>query len=102
MIPGSVHIILLRQSHILKIIKCYLKNMKSPNINIDYLMVGLRYGFCPRVTDVISQTSEVRASDWYHISHEWIKPYLKPTMILFIYHIPTLSNCKKHSCTFLH
>ena len=40
-------------------------------------MVGLRYGFYPRVTDVISRTSEVRASEWYHISHEWIKPYLK-------------------------
>ena len=33
------------------------------NINIDYLMVGLRYGFYPRVTDVISRTSEVRASE---------------------------------------
>ena len=32
-------------------------------IYIDYLMVGLRYGFYPRVTDVISQTSEVRASE---------------------------------------
>ena len=32
-------------------------------IHIDYLMVGLRYGFYPRVTDVISQTSEVRASE---------------------------------------
>ena len=32
-------------------------------INIDYLMVGLRYGFYPRVTDVISRTSEVRASE---------------------------------------
>ena len=31
--------------------------------NIDYLMVGLRYGFYPRVTDVISRTSEVRASE---------------------------------------
>ena len=32
-------------------------------INIDYLMVGLRYGFHPRVTDVISRTSKVRASE---------------------------------------
>ena len=34
-----------------------------PEIYIDYLMVGLRYGFYPRVTDVISRTSEVRASE---------------------------------------
>ena len=34
-----------------------------PKIYIDYLMVGLRYGFYPRVTDVISRTSEVRASE---------------------------------------
>ena len=40
----------------------YLKH-HSLNINIDYLMVGLRYGFYPRVTDVISRTSEVRASE---------------------------------------
>ena len=40
-------------------------------------MVGLRYGFYPRVTDVISRTSEVRVSERYHISQEWIKPYLK-------------------------
>ena len=26
-------------------------------------MVGLRYGFYPQVTDVISRTSEVRVSD---------------------------------------
>ena len=32
-------------------------------IHIDYLMVGLRYGFYPRVTDVVSRTSEVRASE---------------------------------------
>ena len=36
---------------------------KRPSIYIDYLMVGLRYGFYPRVTDVISRTSEVRASE---------------------------------------
>ena len=30
----------------------------------DYLLVGLRYGFYPHVTDVISQTSEVRASEY--------------------------------------
>ena len=32
-------------------------------IYIDYLMVGLRYGLYPRMTDVISRTSEVRASE---------------------------------------
>ena len=35
----------------------------SPIADIDYLMVGLRYGFYPRVTGVISRTSEVRASE---------------------------------------
>ena len=42
----------------------YLNNIyKVCRIYIDYLMVGLRYGFYPRVTDVISRTSEVRASE---------------------------------------
>ena len=39
----------------------YEYNMKI--IYIDYLMVGLRYGLYPRMTDVISRTSEVRASE---------------------------------------
>ena len=53
-------------------------------IYIDYLMVGLRYDFYLGLTNVISRTSEVQASEWYHISQEWIKPYLKPTMRIFI------------------
>ena len=32
-------------------------------VDIDYLMVGLRYGCYPRVAGVISRTSEVRASE---------------------------------------
>ena len=32
-------------------------------LNIDCLMIGLRYGFHPRLTDVISQMSEVQASE---------------------------------------
>ena len=31
----------------------------ASKIYIDYLMVGLRYGFYPRVTDVTSRTSGV-------------------------------------------
>ena len=58
-------------------------------------MVGLRYGFYPRVPDVISRTSEVRASERYHISHKWINHISKTTMRLFIYHIPSLFICLK-------
>ena len=66
------------------------------DIYIDYLMVGLRYGFYPRVTDVISQTSEVRASEWYHISHEWIKPYLKNNHeIIYLSHYKPNIICQK-------
>ena len=32
-------------------------------IYIDNLMVGLRYGLYPRVTDVITRRNEVRASE---------------------------------------
>ena len=32
-------------------------------INIDYLMVGLRYGFYAQVTDVISGNHEVQARE---------------------------------------
>ena len=34
-------------------------NLELERINIDYLMVGLRYGFYPRVTRVISYQSRV-------------------------------------------
>ena len=51
-------------------------------------MVGLRYGFYPRVPDVISRTSEVRASDMSDISH--------------IYHIQSLFICQKiFGCIFI-
>ena len=48
-------------------VKCRLLDVQYPTqffhaykiqIYIDYLMVGLRYGFYPRVTDVISRTNE--------------------------------------------
>ena len=47
------------------ILRVRLKHTGTPSANglTDYLMVGLRYGFYPRVTDVISQTSEIRASE---------------------------------------
>ena len=57
-------------------------------------MVGLRYGFHPRVTDVISRTSEVKASE----SRVDKTISQKKNMRLFIYHIPTLS--KMSSCTY--
>jgi hypothetical protein len=63
-------------------------------INIYYLMVYFRNGFYPRVAGVISRTSEVHESEWYYIRHEWIKPYLKSTMRLFVYHIPNWISLK--------
>ena len=45
-----------------------MKNIFSPQSpiqrkNIDYVMVGLGYCFYLQVTDVISRTSEVQATD---------------------------------------
>ena len=53
-------------SHVKDMISLTFKGYDIPHmfkIYIDYLMVGLRYGFYPRVTDVILRTSEVRASE---------------------------------------
>ena len=47
----------------IKVLDPTVSSVPQVYIYLDYPMVGLTYGFYPRVTDVMSQTSKVRASE---------------------------------------
>ena len=54
--------------------KTFYINSNSIFVNLHNLMIGLRYGFYPRVTHVISRMSEVRANhEIIYLSH--FKPF---------------------------
>ena len=85
---------LLRSKVIIYIyIYIYIEREREREREREYLLFGLRYGFHPQATDVMSRTSEVRTVDIISCKSGVEKHITKTTMRLLHFNPNKLSSC---------